>query len=398
MIQALQVDAQEWDSQIAERRLILVNEDIEATNKQIQSLEKQKNDLYKKYKEQEFILDELRSNMETIQSNNDSEDDFDDDAEGDFFTLLSELENEEAALRGELQSYQELQKSLSHDRRVYSSTNNKLKSDLDLDKQKLQALQDEIKKSDDELKDLQVQIDTKTTTLNDLIQRCTDLQTEEIEISEELKRFGEQMVNELAKVETEQKEKLLMAQKNEVELTKELAKTQRTYQKDVDQLNQNLSKQNSVSFWRNDRSLLIGKLKKVKSQLQIELQNTKSAQKRQAMLSLKMKKMFGESDPGDGTGARAKEIVLSAIERLKSELQSPNNDDDEQLQIEKEYNQDLNNQLSMIENSLDTFYRHRNETIDALNEELFECTQDGYLKLLQGELSELQTSLSRSRK
>ena len=291
MIQALQVDAQEWDSQIAERRLILVNEDIEATNKQIQSLEKQKNDLYKKYKEQEFILDELRSNMETIQSNNDSEDDFDDDAEGDFFTLLSELENEEAALRGELQSYQELQKSLSHDRRVYSSTNNKLKSDLDLDKQKLQALQDEIKKSDDELKDLQVQIDTKTTTLNDLIQRCTDLQTEEIEISEELKRFGEQMVTELAKVETEQKEKLLMAQKNEVELTKELAKTQRTYQKDVDQLNQNLSKQNSVSFWRNDRSLLIGKLKKVKSQLQIELQNTKSAQKRQAMLSLKMKKM-----------------------------------------------------------------------------------------------------------
>ena len=150
MIQALQIDAQEWDSQIAERRLILVNEDIEATNKQIQSLEKQKNDLYKKYKEQEFILDELRSNMETIQSNNDSEDDFDDDAEGDFFTLLSELENEEAALRGELQSYQELQKSLSHDRRVYSSTNNKLKSDLDLDKQKLQALQDEIKKSDDE--------------------------------------------------------------------------------------------------------------------------------------------------------------------------------------------------------------------------------------------------------
>lgn len=396
MIQALQVDAQEWDSQIAERRLILVNEDIEATNKQIQSLEKQKNVLYSKYKDLEFTLDEIRSDLETIQ-NNDSDDEFDGDAEGDFFTLLSELENEEAALRGELQSYQELQKTLSHDRRKYSSVNTKLKSDLDLDKQKLQTLQDELKKSDDELKDLQVQIDAKTTNLNDLIQRCTDLQAEEIEITEELKRFGEQMVTELAKEEIEQKEKLTMAQKQEVQLTKKLAKTQRAYQKDVDQLNQNLSKQNSVSFWRNDRSLLTGKLKKAKSQLQIELQNVKSAQKRQDMLAIGMKRMFGENDPGDGTSLRAKEIVWAGIERLKAEVQFPDSDD-EQLQIEKDYNLDLQNQLNMIENSLQTFYKHRNETLDALNDELFECTQDGYLKLLQSELSELQTSLSRNRK
>lgn len=396
MIQALQVDAQEWDSQIAERRLILVNEDIEATNKQIQSLEKQKNVLYSKYKDLEFTLDEIRSDLETIQ-NNDSDDEFDGDAESDFFTLLSELENEEAALRGELQSYQELQKTLSHDRRKYSSVNTKLKSDLDLDKQKLQTLQDELKKSDDELKDLQVQIDAKTTNLNDLIQRCTDLQAEEIEITEELKRFGEQMVTELAKEEIEQKEKLTMAQKQEVQLTKKLAKTQRAYQKDVDQLNQNLSKQNSVSFWRNDRSLLTGKLKKAKSQLQIELQNVKSAQKRQDMLAIGMKRMFGENDPGDGTSLRAKEIVWAGIEHLKAEVQFPDSDD-EQLQIEKDYNLDLQNQLNMIENSLQTFYKHRNETLDALNDELFECTQDGYLKLLQSELSELQTSLSRNRK
>ena len=36
--------------------------------------------------------------------------------------------------------------------------------------------------------------------------------------------------------------------------------------------------------------------------------------------------------------------------------------------------------------------------VSGLNDELFECTQDGYLKLLQSELSELQTSLSRNRK
>lgn len=394
MIQALQVDAQEWDSQIAERRLTLVNEDIEATKKQIQSLEKQKNILNQKYKDIEFTLDELRSNMDTIQTDNDEDDENGDDSEGDFFTLLSDLENEEAALRGELQSYKELQKSLAHDRRKYSSVNSKLKSDLNIDKQKLESLQDEIKKSDDELKDLQVQLDTRTTALNDLIQRCTDLQTEEIEISDELKRLGESMVTELAEAEKNQKILLSEAKKKEEDTTKLLARTQREYQKNVDKLNQDLSRQNSISFWRNDRALLTGKLKKAKTQLQTELQNAKSAQKRQDTLSMSMKKMFGENDPGDGTGIRAKEIVLAGIERLKSEMEYPDNDE-EQLQIEMDYNNDLHNQLEMIESSLETFYKHRNETINSLNDELFECTQDGYLKLLQSELSELQSSLSR---
>ena len=43
MKQALLEESQEWDIQFAERRLALVDDDIEATKKQIQSLEKQKN-------------------------------------------------------------------------------------------------------------------------------------------------------------------------------------------------------------------------------------------------------------------------------------------------------------------------------------------------------------------
>ncbi|OHT17213.1 hypothetical protein TRFO_12531 [Tritrichomonas foetus] len=395
MLQVLQANNQEWESQVAERRLKLVNEDIEATKKQINSLEKQKAELKEKYLNLEFYIDELNSNIETLQSTfreNEDGNESEDESEGDFFTLLSELESEEAALKGELQSYQELQRTLAHDRRTLLSSNTKIQKELDIDKQKVETLQNDVREIDDNLKDLQVQLDIKTVHLNEVVQRCADLQQEELDITEELKRDGESLVKDLRKQESDQREELLSAQKQEEELTKRFAAIQRLKQKTVDEKTNELHKTHSISSWQNDRSLLSGKLRKAKTQLQTEIANLKNAKERQEKIKAQFKTLLGEDDPGDGTGMRAKDMVRAEIERIQNDVQP---DFEEEKQMETEYNKELLSQLKLIQESLNVFNQHRDELMNSLTDELNECTQDGYLRLLQDELNELQAVVSR---
>lgn len=393
MKQALLEESQEWDIQFAERRLALVDDDIEATKKQIQSLEKQKNNLQEQYKNYEYTLDEIRTTIETLQINEFPDKASNDiDSEGDFFTLLSELENEEVALKSELESYHKLKKQLAHDRRKLLSTNSKIQSEVESDKLKLDNLQKEMQTTEDILKDLQYHIDSKTLHYNELFQQCSEMQQEELRITEELKVYGESLQADLQQAEKEQIKELEMAKKAEIEKEKSLANAQRNYQNQVNKKYKELQKESSISNWLNDRSLLIGKIRKAKTQLATEQQSIEGAEKRKAKIASDLKKALGDSDPGDGTGPKAKQMVRAEIEHLKSEKQLQASED--QIQTETDYNNELTQQLKLLTESVETFNRHKSETLNSLTEELNECSRDGYLKLLQNELAELQTQLN----
>ena len=461
MEQLLEENNYEWESQVAERRLKLVIEDIEATKKQISSLETQKDKLKNDYGNLEFELDELQSNIETLQSatnyNNDGDSSID---EGDFFTLLTELENEEASLKGEIQSYQNLQKSLAHDRRRFSATNTKLENELALDKQKLETLNSEIRESNDILKDLQLQLDSKSVTLNEIIERCQELQQEETNIADELKKFGEGLITSLKEEEYNEKLELERERGRKKELGEKWENTRRRKENEVNKKASDLQKQNSISNWRHDRSLLLGKLKRAKEQLARQEQSLKNALAKKDKIAQKYRELLGD-DPGDGTGLCAKAIVreeLNEINTIIKEPEQPKEDDNQQpadenneklentsklskaktnaslskskslkkttaseitmnqtqsvnkvnydaylknippenmgdiealIRVEKSYNEELKRQKERISASLQIFYQHRDETMDSLNDELYECSQDGYLRLIREELNDL---------
>lgn len=395
MIQSLQENNDEWDAQIQERRLSLVNEDIEAAQKQIASLQRQKKELKKNYLNLEFQLDELQSNLEILQNanQNDGYDDEnnDENIEGTFFTLLSELESEEAALRGEIQSYIDLQKSLGHDQAKLANENKRMQKELDFDKKKLDSAQDKLTTSKNVLNQLQLEYDAKSTELENLVQSCTELQKEELALSEELAQRTDNVVNELKQIERERKAEYDEELKREERLKKDLNATQRKMQNQVDNMNKKLIKEQSISSWRSDRSIITNKLRKAKQQILIEQQSLSTAKKRKENLEKEIKRLLGNEDPGDGTGMRAKQIVRAEIDSL--EPQSLPEADDEKL-IEYDYNRELKGELELIDSSLEVFRKHREETLRSLQNEYEECTQQGYLKLLRSEMNELQAIVS----
>lgn len=395
MLQSLQANNDEWDAQIQERRLSLVNEDIEAAKKQIASLQRQKKDLTKTCLDLEFRLDELRSNLEELQNlnqNTNQEDEENEaDVEGTFFTLLSELESEEAALKGEIQSYKDLQKSLGHDRATLANTNKRMQKELDSDKQKLESAQDTLTVSKNVLNQMQLEYDTKSTELENLIQSCSRLQNEEISLNEELMKHSDNVVNELKQIEKERKAEYEEELKREERLKKDLNATQRKMQSQVDNMNKKLIKEQSISSWRSDRSIITNKLRKAKQQIILEQQSLSTAKKRKENLENEIKRLLGEEDPGDATGVRAKQLVRAEIDSLEPQTQF---DNDDEKTIEYDYNRDLLSQLELIENSLLIFKSHREETLLSLQNEFQECTQQGYLKLLKSEMNELQSIVS----
>lgn len=395
MLQTLQDNNDEWEAQIQERRLSLVNEDIEAAQKQIASLQRQKKELAKTCLDLEFRLDELHSNLELLQTSNqdndDEAEDNDENVEGTFFTLLSELESEEAALKGEIQSYKDLQKSLGHDKAMLSNTNKRIQKELDLEKKKLDTAQDKLTVSKNVLNQLQLEYDAKSTEIENLIQSCAYLQKEELALSEELAQRSDNVVNELKQIERERKAEYNEELKREERLKKDLNVTQRKMQNQVDNLSKKLMKEQSVSSWRNDRSIITNKLRKAKQQILIEQQSFSTAKKRKENLEKEIKRLLGDEDPGDGTGMRAKQLVRAEINSLDPQPQIEG--DDEKL-IEYDYNRELQDELELIDASLEVFRNHREETLRALQNEYEECTQQGYLKLLRSEMNELQAIVS----
>lgn len=394
MLQALQESNEEWEAQIRERRFILVNEDIEAAKKQIASLQKQKKQLNKQYLDLEFHLDELQSNLELLEHSNQMTNNGDTSGEADegtFFTLLSELEGEEAALQGEIQSYKDLQRSNKSNRAKYIQANARLQKELDFDKTKLDREETKLTESKNLLAQLQTEYDSKSEYLTQIVEKCTNLQTEELRINEELSQYGRNVVNELKEIERNQQIEYQEAVKEQNSLKKGITNKARKLQNEVDGLNKKLSKNYSVTSWKGDRQIIAGKIRKAKQQLLLETDSLETATKRRDHLSAEIKKALGNDDPGDCTGMRAKQIVKAEIDSLDFQNQP---EVDEERQIERHYHFQLNEELKLIDKSLTDFQRYREATLKSLQEELNESTQVGYLQLLRSEMNELQELLT----
>ena len=380
----------EWDDQITERKLKLVTEDIEAAKKQIQSLKTQTTQLRKEIDNLNFEKNELLSYQNDTDQIEDEGDD--EHPEGTFFTLLAQLEAEEASLRGELQSYKDLQRDLGHEKNKYVQMNKKLSAVVETERGRCKEEKNKIRQLKDDLLELNEQLEKQKTHLSELQDTCRDLRDESLEVTEVLKRQGEGILMDLVEKEREKKQLLEKLRKDEKTKKEMVDRERREYEASVAQCNSKIAKQQSISSWLNDRTILSGKLKRSRQQLMLAKQNLIDAKKRESLLSEKFRKMLGEDDP-DGTGPGAKRMVQAEIDELRGGRGVQ--DTSEEIEIEREYGDELREQLDKLERSVKEFEEHRNQTMSDLNEELLDCSQDGYLKLLQSELNGLQATVSR---
>jgi chromosome segregation ATPase len=399
MTTSLAPDEQLWEEQRAERRLRLVNDDIEAANKQIKSLEKQKSSLQQELDNLDFQINELKTNIEAVESEEPAEpasekgpETAQADANQDtFFTLLTQLEGEEATLKAELQSYKDLQRDLSHQKAIYAQQNKKLQNEVDAEKERLEAEEDQIRNLENNLNHLQTKLDSKLQQLSEMQELFEQLKGESKAITHKLANEDQERLTQLKREEKSKTEELAALKKTAEHKRRELDNAQRLYEKQVAQDTATLAKNKSISLWLNDRTILAGKLRKTKEQLVQVKQNHASVEKRQAALEAKFKEMLGNDD-GHGNGPVARWIVHAEIESLENRA---NDDLAEEIRLEEEYEQELKTEFELLERSIEQFEAHRKTTLDALNQELLESDNGGYLKLLQNELNELQALAAR---
>jgi hypothetical protein len=198
------------------------------------------------------------------------------------------------------------------------------------------------------------------------------------------------------KFQEEKKKQELEALRDELKIAEKKKKRELdTLRRDYDQMAARattaLTEKQSVASWMNTRAVLAAKLRKSRQKLLQDKQTLAGAKKRKEVIEDKFRKLLGVDDP-DGTGSFAKFVVLAEIDEIEGK---GDGDALKQIELEQEFNQELTEQILALDKSIHEFNAYRNEAMSALNEELMECSQNGYLKLLHDEMNHLQVALSR---
>lgn len=363
------------------RKLKLVLDDINVSKRQIISLQNQITHLNQKLEYLDFQKDEIISSMPEPEEAEQSE-------EVQFFAVLSSLDSEEAGMKGELEAYRKLKRDLEHEKIKYSQVVKKLSTQKDNLKSRLEIENDLITDLTGKMQQLNEEVLDKEAYLDELKESYHGMIEQQTQIADHIRSSAESALTDMKEQEKEREEELRHLEKREAELKSQLEREKRNYDNAVTKLNSQNAKAQSVSSWRGERSLITGKLKRSKQRLAMIEQNIASVAKREQLLAEKFSQLLGVDDPS-GTGDLAKSMVVAELDDSYGAEQT---ETDEELALEQSYNKELKDQLALIEESFRVFNEHRNETINGLNDELQECTQAGYIRLLKEELDSLQAS------
>lgn len=382
----------QWRSQAITKEMKLVCDDISVAQRQLSILHNQIDKLQAQKSDLEFNANELELALETYQNTEENEEEHNQPQEGTFFTLLSQLEVSEAALTSEIKALKEHKHDLKHQQTKYKSENQILKNRLKIDQDRIETHEQQLVNERNRLLHLDTVFNDQYNEYQELVDISQKLEDESSRLTNELLSHKANLVEQLKSDIREREKELERLRKTHTELQNQYNKHERDSQKRIQE--KKLEKQNidKINSWMHDRTILIGRLRKTKTQLSNELKNLEAAKKREADIKQKFKALVGEEDPGDGTGVRARQMVQAELDQIADNAPT---DLDQEIQIEQEYGTDLDIQLKKIEDSFKLFENHRKETINSLQLELDECSQDGYLVLLKSELTELQHSMSR---
>lgn len=369
------------------RKFNLILDDIQVSRKQIASLQNQIAVLNQKIEDLDFQRNELISNMPEPEEAEPEQSE-----EVQFFAVLTALESEEAGLNGELESYRKLKRDLEHEKSRYSQVVKKLTSQRDNLKSRLEIENEIIIDLTGKMQQLNEEVLDKETYLDELKESCRDMMDRKAQMEDHANNGTASALTDMKEQQKEREEELVRLEKREAELKSQLEREKRSYDNSVTKLNSHNAKTQSVSSWFGDRSIITGKLKRSKQRLAQIKQNIAHAEKRELLFAEKFSNLLGVEDPS-GTGDLAKTMVAAELEDSVGVKQS---ETEEELALEKSYNQELNAQLALLEESFRIFNQHRNETITGLNDELLECTQAGYINLLKEELDSLQVTWNQS--
>ena len=377
------------------RRLKLIQDDIEVAKKTKANLEKSNEELSEKIDEETFQLEELRSKQ--FEVDDEEEDDKQSEKENTkktFFGNLADLEAWEASTRAQIEELKSLSLRLTHEYTAETQKRKQLSNKLSTNKERFDLqleqkvkYQSDLSVADQESIQLQEKVD-------DLSEAATEL---EEEYAQRLAEF--QTADDTVQRELEEQKKPLIEKRKA--LIMELDKVEREYQRaqeKAEEERKNAMKEEkratSVGSWIAARSILLDKMKRKRQQMDRESNSLEKEKATTEELKRKFISMFGNDDPGDGSGPLAKVMVQAEIDSSsKVEVQSASAQ--QEINVELQYNETLKETLNQLDNSIKVFENYKKSALKSLKEEIDECNQDGFLVLLQAERDDLMVKCSK---
>lgn len=385
-------------------KLDLVRDDIRVASKQFSNLTKEIDDLTKILEDAEFRINEINCEKEAIlsssmklssQENNAS--DFKDNSnfpdEGQFFGYLNLIENREVEISAKIEANKQIQLDLGCKLNILKQENLKIKKELDPLIELYNEEEARMRHSDDVKKDLQIVLDQKNIESESILHQCEELKEELNARNEELNGVVLENFKELKKKLKEKKDELAAIRNKSDSVRQEYEFLDGIQRKELIKSKENLKRGSSVSNWRADRSILKNKLKTLKSQLFNEQKNLDRAIKRDTDLEDKYSKLLDTEEPNFGETEKARKCLLAQINESNSRKEKAATSTD--LEYENEFTEQLLKEKEKIKKSQAIFYQYRDTVLSGLNSELDGCLQNGYIKLLRDELSQLQNELSK---
>jgi chromosome segregation ATPase len=394
MLQNQEENRQSWECQQAERRIPLVEDDIRVAKRQIESLNERTRNLRNDLALLDFEIRELESHAPPpeVTGEDAASVGFPGD-QGSFFTVLGELEREEAGLKAKIQSYKDQQRDLAHQRHKYQLQVQKVQAEIERYKEQLEAEETQEKQSEDLLKDLRIRLDRKTTELQELQQFCEDVRAECQALSAKILEAGDFDHGQMKSLEIQKLEEVNQAKKALERKQEALIRARNFYEKAAAEAAAKQQHNASVASWLGPRSIFTTKLRKAKEKLNTLERHLASAAKTEATWHEKFKKLLDGEDT-DGTGDFAKRLVLAEIEERKKKKEEDANLARE-LRIEQDYHRELSQQKEMLTQSLRNFEEHKRRVLSELRSELEICGGKGYIDLLESELRDLKVAAAR---
>ena len=344
-----------------------LNNDIESSKTYLNSLKEKSYQLEQQLSTEEFRLEEFRSEntfnndqyqRETLTENL------------TFIQWLNYLEEKEDAFRKELSNHQETIRSLKHQKNIIL--------------QKSHLLNNQFQLKIEELSEILIE---KQQNLYFLQQICLDLE-KELEKKSQLFLEEDKSYTQQLQIEEKHYQSELLSKKDDLKKLKEQISTQNQIKNEnIKKKRRKLEKIERTQNWEKEEIIYNKKQKQVEKNLLIETKNFESLKNRENELKKRFKQLLGEDDPGNGMGQCAKNILQLEIDFINNQESNPLF---EEIQMEANYANNLDKQLSLIQRSMLDFEKYRKDKIFNLVDELNSCSKCGYLDLLDAELNSLQ--------
>jgi hypothetical protein len=234
-------------------------------------------------------------------------------------------------------------------------------------------------------KDLDERLNARERESEFVAGKCDQLKSELIRTTEELKEGGSDGGAQLQLQLQSAQADLARLRVETAKLRTELHTEERNAQARISAKRSELERARNVSSWRTERGIMVAKLKKLKAALLSERRTKEMAEKRDRDIEDRLAALTCAKD---GDSEKAKQVVMAEIRDAPTA--------EKQILIESdiESEDDFGRELALAEKSMQEFTKYRDDAIAALNAELGQCENRGYIDMLKQELSALQAGFA----